>query len=44
MKFVPKGVIDNKTALVQTRAWRQTSNKPLPEPMLIQFPDAHMRQ
>ena len=33
-KFVPKGAIDNKTALVQVMACCQTGNKPLPEPML----------
>ena len=26
---------DNKLALVQAVAWHQTSNKPLPEPMMI---------
>ena len=37
--FIPKGVIDNKSALVQVMAWHRTSNKPLPEPMLTQFTD-----
>ena len=36
-KFVPKG-----PALVQVTACRLTGNKPLPEPMLAQFTDAHM--
>ena len=27
LKFVPKGPIDNKPALVQVMAWRQTGNK-----------------
>ena len=31
-KFVPKGPIDNKSSLVQLRAWRRTGAKPLPEP------------
>ena len=30
-KFVPKGPIDNKSALVQIMAWRRTGDKPLPE-------------
>ena len=43
LKFVPKGSIDNKSALVQVMVWRQTGDKPLPEPMMIQFTDAYMR-
>ena len=43
LKFVPKGQIDNKSALVQVMAWRQTGDKPLPEPMLTQFTDAYMQ-
>ena len=43
LKFVPRSQIDNKPALVQAMAWRRTGNKPLPEPMLAQFPDALMR-
>ena len=42
-KFVPKDPIDNKSASVQVMAWHRTGNKPLPEPMLTQFTDAHMR-
>ena len=34
LKFVPKGPIDNKSALVQAMVWRQTGAKPLPVPML----------
>ena len=44
LKFVPKGPIDNKTALVQVMAWRRRGDKPLPEPVLTQFIDAHMWQ
>ena len=33
LKFVPKGPIDNKLALVQIMAWRRTGGKPLPEGM-----------
>ena len=43
LKFVPKGQIDYKSALVQVMAWRRTGEKPLPEPMLTQFTDAYMR-
>ena len=43
LKFVPKGPIDNKSALIQVMAWRQTGDKPLPEPMLTQFTDAYTR-
>ena len=42
LKIVPKGVINIKGALVQVMAWRQTGDKPLPEPMLIQFLDAYI--
>ena len=43
LKFVLKGEIDNKAALVQVMAHRRTGDMPLPEPMLIQFTDACMR-
>ena len=43
LKFVPKGSINNKPALVQVMAWRRTGDKPLPEAMLTQFTDAYMR-
>ena len=43
LKFVPKGPIGNKSALVQVMAWRWTGDKPLPAPMLTQFIDAYMR-
>ena len=43
LKFVPKGSIDNKSALVQVTAWRRTGDKPLPEAMVIQFTDANVR-
>ena len=36
LKFIPKGPIDNKPALVQVMAWHGTGNKPLPELMLTQ--------
>ena len=34
LKFVPKGPINNKSALVQVMAWCWTGDKPLTEPML----------
>ena len=43
LSFVPKGPIDNKTALVQLMAWRQTGDKPLSEPMLNQSIDAYLQ-
>ena len=43
LKVVPKGPINNKSALVQVMAWRRTGDKPLPEPMLDEFTDAYMR-
>ena len=43
LRFVPKSPIDNKPALVQVMAWRQTGHKLLPEPMLTQFTDAYMQ-
>ena len=42
LKFVPKGPIDKKSALVQVMAWRR-KGKPLPEPILTQFNAAYMR-
>ena len=43
LKFVPKGPIDCKSALVQIMDWRQTGEKPSHESMLTQFPDAYIR-
>ena len=43
LKYVPCGVNDNMSALVQIMAWRRPGDKPLSEPMLIQFTDAYMR-
>ena len=34
LKFVPKGTINNMSALVQIMAWRPTGDKPLSEPMM----------
>ena len=38
LKFVPKGSINNITALVQIMAWRRPGNKPLSEPMMVNLP------
>ena len=43
LKFVSRDLIDDKSALVQVMAWRQTGDKPSPEPMMTQFTDAYMR-
>ena len=42
LKFVPKGPIDNNSALVKIMTWHQIGNKPLSEPMLTRFTDAYM--
>ena len=42
LKFVPKSLIDNKSALVQVMAWRRIGDKPFPEAMMTQFTDAYM--
>ena len=34
LKFVPKSPVNNKQALVQIMALRQTGTKPLSEPMM----------
>ena len=41
LKFVHESPISHYQALVQVMAWHQIGNKPLPEPMLIQFTDAY---
>ena len=43
LKLVPRSPIDNKPALDQVMAWRQTCDKPLPETMMTQFTDEYMR-
>ena len=43
LKFIPKGPIDYKSALVQVMAWHRTGKKPSPESMLTQFTDAYIR-
>ena len=43
LKFVPKGPVDKKAALVQVMAGWRTGDKPLPEPMLTQFTNPYMQ-
>ena len=43
LRFVPKGPIDYKSALVQAMAWHRTGEKPLPKSMLTKFTDAYIR-
>ena len=42
LKFVPKGSVDYKSALVQIMAWCRAGDKPLSEPMMSCI-DAYMR-
>ena len=42
LKFVPKGPIDNNHALVWIMAWRWIGDKPLSEPVLTRFTEAHI--
>ena len=43
LNFVPKGILDNNSALFQVMAWRRIGDKPLPESMLTLVTDAYMR-
>ena len=43
LKLIPSNLVNNKPAWVQVMAWRQTGDKPLPEPMLTQFTDTYMQ-
>ena len=43
LKFVPEGPINNNTVLVQIMACCLLGDKPLSDPMLIQFSDAYMQ-
>ena len=38
LKFVPRGPINNISALVQIMVWRRSGNKPLSEPMMVSLP------
>ena len=43
LKFVPQGLNDNKSALVQAMALCQLGDKPLHGPLMAQFTDVYMR-
>ena len=43
LKFAPRSPIVNKPTLVQVMAWHRIGDKPIPEPMMVQFTDAYMR-
>ena len=43
LKYVPRGPIDNKPALIQAMARHWIGDKPLPEPMLTQSTEAYMQ-
>ena len=38
LKFVPKGQINNISAMVQIMAWRRPGDKPLSDPMVVSLP------
>ena len=42
LKFVPKELIDNKSALVQVMAWRRTGDKAVSESIVAYFTDAYI--
>ena len=43
LKLIPRSPFGHKPALVQVMVWRRTGDKPLPEPVMIQFTDAYMQ-
>ena len=43
LKFISKGPIENKWALVKTMSWCRTGDKPLSGPILTQSTDTYMR-
>ena len=42
LKYAHRSPIDNKPALVQVMAWRQTGDKPLSDPMMTQSTEAYI--
>ena len=44
LKSIPKGIISNIPAQVQTMAWRRPGDKPLYELIMAYFADAYMRR
>ena len=43
LKLFPRSQINISPALVQVMTWRRTGDKPILEPVMIQFTDAYMR-
>ena len=43
LKFIPKGPIGNKPAMVPEMVWHRVGDKPLPEPVLTMSTNAYMR-
>ena len=43
LKFVPTGLFDNMSTLVQVMTWCLAGDKPLTEAMMTQLTDAYMR-
>ena len=41
-KYVPKGPVDKKPALIQIMAWRWIGDKPWWEPISAEFADAYI--
>ena len=41
LKLFPNGPTDNTSAFVRVMSWKWIGDKPLPEPMLIQFIDIY---
>ena len=41
LRYVPLGLIDKKSTLVQVMAWHLLGTKPLPEPMLGKMSECH---
>ena len=42
LQFVPKGVVNYKSKLLQAMAWHREDTKPLPESMVIQANGAYV--
>ena len=43
LKFVPRSPIDDNPAWVHVMAWHRIGDRPLSEPMMLQFTHAYMR-
>ena len=43
LKFIPKGPVNDITALFQIMAWYLPGGKPLPKPMTVYSTDAYIR-